>query len=119
MNKKSLFIILAILSTCLLWKGLYLAGCILVLTFIFSCAFDLNVFLNRHKPYNPKGRLQTEEGARQLDVDLKNILIDNSITFAEMDAGPEIVIELANEIEGILKTPSKLYDWNKRYKRGY
>lgn len=33
---------------------------------------SLNVFLKRNKPYNPKGRLQTEEGAKALDAEIFN-----------------------------------------------
>lgn len=34
----------------------------------------LDVFLNRVKPYNPNGRLQTEEEAKKIDAITKNLL---------------------------------------------
>ena len=35
---------------------------------------NLNFLVQRTKPYNPKGRLQTEAEARAIDVEIKNIL---------------------------------------------
>jgi nicotinamide riboside kinase len=35
---------------------------------------DLNIFLVRNKPYNPKGRLQNEAGARTLDEKIQLML---------------------------------------------
>ncbi len=60
---------------------------------------SINIFLNRSgkKPYNPKGRLQTEAQANELDGKIKQILIDNGITFHEMEfsrRNPEQIIRL-------------------------
>ena len=35
---------------------------------------NLNFFINRMKPYNPKGRLQTEEQAKEIDGEILKIL---------------------------------------------
>lgn len=48
----------------------------------------LNVFLKRVKVYNPSGRMQTEKEAKQIDVELLNILTNS---------GVEVVHEVADE----------------------
>ena len=47
---------------------------------------QLHVFLQRTKKYNPKGRTQTEEESKQVDLELKNLLISNNIEFKEVVA---------------------------------
>lgn len=41
---------------------------------------NLNYFINRNDSYNPKGRMQTIEEAKKLDVELQEILCDLHIT---------------------------------------
>lgn len=67
-----------------------------------------DVFLNRKKKYNPKGRLQTEEKARDIDVELKNLL-DNVIpnNYITMDADMNASLVLKNLIVGELKKQLK------------
>lgn len=47
----------------------------------FNTFDNMNYFLLRMKPYNPKGRIQTEEKARQLDVEISTMLAENNIKF--------------------------------------
>ena len=47
---------------------------------VFKSFNNLNYWLNRVKPYNPKGRLQTEKEAEALIPKLKDILKDRSVT---------------------------------------
>jgi hypothetical protein len=51
-------------------------------------AFDqydnLNFLIHRVKPYNPKGRRQTEDQARQKHTEIRNLLLDMSIDFEEI-----------------------------------
>lgn len=54
-----------------------------------------NVFLTREKPFNPAGRLQTEEQARGIDTDLAGILHIHQIPFDVYPANPESVAALA------------------------
>ena len=50
-------------------------------------SFDnLNIFLKRSKPYNPSGRLQTEEGAKEIDVELKGVLDNHQVKYYDVDA---------------------------------
>lgn len=47
---------------------------------------SINIFLNRVKPYNPKGRFQTETEAIQKDKEIKSMLQENNINFICLDA---------------------------------
>lgn len=58
----------------------------------------LNYFLIREKRFNPKGRLQDEEQARQLDQDIKNMLIDNDVEFKEMRANKTTISGIALDV---------------------
>lgn len=60
--------------------------------------FIFNVFLNRVKKYNPKGRFQTEAEAVAIDVELKTLLASYSkcdfIVDADRDAANNILFQL-------------------------
>lgn len=59
----------------------------------------IHVFLNRKKKYNPKGRLQNLEEAKELDKKLKSYLISENVNFIEVDAdekAPKKIIKLLN-----------------------
>lgn len=60
---------------------------------VFNRYNNLNIFLTRNpdKPYNPKGRVQTEDKATALDADIRNALLDNFISYTEMVASPKAV----------------------------
>lgn len=47
---------------------------------------NFNVLLNRVKPYNPNGRNETEEQARNFDLLFMEYLNDNEIDFVSVDA---------------------------------
>ena len=59
---------------------------------------SVNIFLNRVKPYNPKGRFQTEEEAIRKDKEIKSMLIDNNIDFICLDANEQVSNIIANMI---------------------
>ena len=59
---------------------------------------NLNIFLRRHKKFNPSGRLQTEEEAKEIDRRLENLLIDNHILFEFYDSGRESVQKITDEV---------------------
>lgn len=64
---------------------------------------NLDVFLERKKAYNPKGRLQTEEQAREVDVELKAILAQRNIKHITLPADREAPKVIANLIIDKLK----------------
>lgn len=45
---------------------------------------NVNFFINRTKDYNPSGRNQTEDEAKQIDLDIKNMLIRLDVPFVEV-----------------------------------
>lgn len=47
---------------------------------------NLNFFINRTKPYNPKGRNQNEEESNAISGELRTLLIDSSIEFLDVDS---------------------------------
>lgn len=56
----------------------------------FNSFDNINFFIHRVKPYNPKGRLQTEKESDELSEIIKNCFIDNG----------EEVIEIIGDIIG-------------------
>lgn len=64
--------------------------------------WNFNVFLKRHKPFHPAGRLQDEREARQLDEKIKRLLQLGNVPFLEIDTGRESIVELANKVTDIL-----------------
>lgn len=48
---------------------------------------NLNIFLRRNKPYNPKGRNQNEAEARVKDVEILEMLHQQGVDFVSMDFG--------------------------------
>jgi nicotinamide riboside kinase len=47
---------------------------------------NIEIFLKRVKEYNPKGRLQTEGEAKAKDIQIKNLLNKNKISYNTFDA---------------------------------
>jgi len=52
---------------------------------------NLNFFLMRTKIYNPNGRAQTEEEAKDLDATIVHILDSNNIKFKDIDGDLEAI----------------------------
>lgn len=46
---------------------------------------NINYFINRKKNYNPKGRIQTLEEAKELDSEIKNMLISLNIPYISIN----------------------------------
>jgi nicotinamide riboside kinase len=59
---------------------------------------NLDVFLVRTKPYNTKGRFQTEEQAKGLDVDVKQMLEQQKVPYLTVEAGRNAVGEIFDEM---------------------
>lgn len=64
----------------------------------FNSMDNLTIFLEREKAYNPAGRLQTEQKAREIDDHLYNLLLVNQVPFFKRWANREAPKEIANLI---------------------
>ena len=47
---------------------------------------NLNIFLNRTKPFNPKGRLQSSDEAKGLDTSILDLLHKHELSYVKFDA---------------------------------
>lgn len=47
---------------------------------------NLNYLLRRTKPYNPAGRMQTEDQAKAMDAEMRTGLIRNGIPYDDLDS---------------------------------
>lgn len=56
---------------------------------VFNTYNNINVFLKREKPYHELGRNQTEEEARVLDDQIKDILTSHNYPFIEVPANED------------------------------
>lgn len=73
---------------------------------------NYNVFLQRVKEYNPSGRLQTEEGAKAIDVELKKLLEKHHIAYADRVANrdaPRLICRDVMMILGRTQPPPIIY----------
>lgn len=64
---------------------------------------NMNIFLERSKVYNPKGRTQNEDGAKALDVKLMEILAVNDIPFTKYTTDKESLDNIVKEIINLIK----------------
>lgn len=60
---------------------------------------NLDIFLVRTKPYNTKGRFQTEEEAKDLDVDVKRMLEAQSVPYLTVETGRNAITEIFDEMD--------------------
>jgi len=63
----------------------YLPSLPLVIREAYDQYDNLNIFLKRNKPYNPKGRLQNEEEARQKDLEILAVLDAQGVPYHILD----------------------------------
>jgi len=59
---------------------------------------NLNYFLKRMKPYNPKGRNQTLDEAKALDGKIRAMLIGHQIAFEEINGTCEAINVITNMV---------------------
>lgn len=73
----------------------------LVIQEAYSVYDNLDIFLERVKVYNPKGRLQTEESAKGLDVKILSMLLDSPVVggFQHVVAGQDAVKDVMKLLE--------------------
>ena len=59
---------------------------------------NYNIFLHRKKAYNPNGRMQTENEAKDIDSKIKEMLIKYNIEFVDVVSSPHNVKHIAESI---------------------
>lgn len=69
----------------------------------FNSFNNLSYLLLRDKPYNPKGRLQTEEESDALKAPLLELLQTRNVDFTEIKGNIENYDRVADYIIGLLK----------------
>jgi AAA domain len=70
----------------------------------FNRNHNLNIFINRKKKYNPKGRNQDEEGARKVDEMVKTFMNENLLSYLDFDGVPESVPLIVETIQNYEST---------------
>jgi len=63
---------------------------------------NLNILLNRTKPYNPNGRNQTEDESKKLQIDFKNCLDEFNIEYTELDADVNAKYKIIEMIQHLI-----------------
>lgn len=66
---------------------------------------NVNVLLKRTVPYDPNGRNQTLDEAKEIDVELRQFLVDNNIKFIETDVTQNIAERLFSMVRNIKLFP--------------
>lgn len=69
---------------------------------IFNTYSNYNYYINRVKPYNPKGRNQTEAESDALGEPIKNLLATSGIEYRTVDGDDVGYQSIINEIKGVL-----------------
>jgi hypothetical protein len=68
---------------------------------------NLNYFLRRIKPYNPKGRNQDLEEAKNIDINIKNMLIKHNIDFKTVPGDTSGINSIVKDVLDVLQIESK------------
>ena len=69
---------------------------------IFNTYRNYNYYINRVKPYNPKGRSQTEAESNALGEPIKSLLSISGIEYKTVDGNDGGYQNIINEIKGVL-----------------
>lgn len=70
---------------------------------------NINIFLNRVKPFQSYGRIQKEDTAKEIDTRIKEVLADNKVNFHTVDAdydAPAAIVEYLKS-KGFINEPIK------------
>lgn len=76
----------------------------------FNSMWNYTVFLKRCKPYNPNGRNQDEEGAKEIDRKIADFLLDNQIPFETtkgLAEGKDYIVKKVLMLLGKWNPPSR------------
>ena len=64
---------------------------------------NINILLNRNdETYDTNGRIQDLQEAREIDADIRETLIVNSIPFSEFNVGPNTAVDIFNYIKHLV-----------------
>ena len=70
---------------------------------------NMNYFLVRAKPYNPKGRVQTEDKACGLDNKISTMLAENDVRFKIVPGNYEGINDITKRVLRKLGKEMKIY----------
>ena len=70
---------------------------------VFKTYENMNYYINRVKPYNPKGRNQTETESDALAAPIKELLYENCISFREINGDDEGYESIVNDVLNKIK----------------
>lgn len=70
---------------------------------VFNTYDNINFFINRTKPYNQKGRNETEEGSNEISIRIKELYKDLNIPYIEVNGDSEGYSEIVSFIINKLK----------------
>lgn len=74
---------------------------------VFNTYENINFFINRVKPYNPKGRNQTAEESDQLSTRIKDLYKNLNIGYTEINGDNEGYVKAVQEVLDYLKFMEK------------
>ena len=70
---------------------------------LFNQYDNINILLNRNnETYDPNGRIQNLEEAKEIDEDIKETLLINNIPFSEFNVGPNTAVDIFNYIKHLV-----------------
>ena len=69
---------------------------------VFNTYCNYNYYINRVKPYNPKGRNQTEAESDALGEPIKNLLAVSDIEYKTVNGDDDGYQKIINEIKGVI-----------------
>jgi len=72
---------------------------------------NLNYFVDRVKPFNPNGRFQTEEEAKQDDIKLRKMLDDYGIKYTNIKGEKASTEIIANQIKNMINYKKQGIAW--------
>ena len=72
---------------------------------------NVNYFIDRVKPFNPKGRFQNEQEAKQDDIELKELLNTYEVKFQIVKGIKENVEIIANQIKNMINAQKQGIAW--------
>ena len=72
---------------------------------------NINYFIERVKPYNPKGRFQTAEEAKQDDIKLRKMLDNFGIKYSIIKGEKTSTEIIANQIKNIINAQKQGKAW--------